>query len=75
MCSVYINNYLKEWIQKEFPDSFKEDYSNWWGRRGNWWSRCLVLKSSLSQEQDPSTQVRYILKYDHPKDDSWPAYI
>ena len=75
MGSVYINNQLKEWIQKEFPDSFKEECSNWWGRGGNWWSRCLVLKSSLSHEQDPATQVRYILQYDHPKDDTWPAYI
>lgn len=75
MGSVYINNHLKEWIQKEFPDSFKEKYSNWWGRKGNWWSRCIVLKSSLAQEQDPYTQVRYILQYDHPKDDSWPAFI
>lgn len=75
MESVYINNHLKEWIQKEFPDSFKEKDSNWWGRKSNWWSRCLVLKSSLPQEQDPETQVRYILQYDHPVDDSWPAYI
>ena len=75
MGSVYINKQLKEWIQKEFPDLFKEKISNWWGRQSNWWSRCLVLKSSLSQEQDPKTQVRYILQYDHPKDGSWPAYI
>ncbi len=75
MNPVYINNQLKEWINKEFPDSFKEKISNWWGRSGNWWSRCLVLKSSLSLEQDPETQVRYILKYDHPKDGSWPAFI
>ncbi len=75
MDSIYINNQLKEWIQKEFPDSFKEECSNWWGRGGNWWSRCLVLKSSLSHEQDPATQVRYILQYEHPKDDTWPAYI
>ncbi len=39
MDSIYINNQLKEWIQKEFPDSFKEECSNWWGRGGNWWSR------------------------------------
>lgn len=45
MSSVDINNQLKEWIQKEFPDSFNEECSNWWGRGGNWWSRCLVLKS------------------------------
>lgn len=75
MSSVYINNQLKEWIQKEFPDSFNEECSNWWGRGDNWWSRCLVLKSSLSLEQDPATQVRYILQYDHPKDGTWPAYI
>lgn len=73
MSSVDINNQLKEWIQKEFPDSFKEECSNWWGHGGNWWSRCLVLKSSLSLEQDPATQVRYILQYDHPKDGT--AYI
>lgn len=75
MSSVDINNQLKEWIQKEFPDSFNEECSNWWGRGGNWWSRCLVLKSSLSLEQDPATQVRYILQYDHPKDGTWSAYI
>ena len=75
MDSVYINNHLKEWIQNEFPDSFIEKYSNWWGRGGNWWSRCLVLKSSLLQEQDPSTQVRYVLLYDHAQDDEWPSYI
>lgn len=71
MGAVYINNHLKEWIQKEFPDSFKEDYSNWWGRGRNWWSRCLVLKSTLSLEQDPSTQVRFILRYEQPKDEAY----
>ena len=71
MGAVYINNHLKEWIQKEFPDSFKEDYSNWWGRGRNWWSRCLVLNSTLSLEQDPSTQVRFILRYEQPKDEAY----
>ena len=75
MDSIYINNHLKEWIQEEFADSFKEKSSNWKGRGNNWWSRCLVLKSALSQERDPSTRVRYVLLYDHPKDNSWPAYI
>lgn len=75
MDSVYINNHLKEWIQNEFPDSFMEKYSNWWGRGGNWWSRCLVLKSSLLQEQDPSTQIRYVLLYDHTQNGEWPSYI
>ena len=75
MSSIYINNHLKDWIQKEFPDSFKEKLSNWWGRSGNWWSRCIVLKSALSPEQDPLTQICYTLRYDHPKDNSYPAYI
>ena len=72
---VYINNRLKEWIQREFPKSFEEKYSNWWGRGSNWWSRCLVLKSSLTYKQDQSVQVRYVLQYDHPENDTWPAYI
>ena len=42
---------------------------------GNWWSRCIVLKSSLSQEQDPSTQIRYVLQYDKPEGGGYPAFI
>ncbi len=72
MESVYIDNQLKEHIQKAFPDSFEEEQSNWKGRRSNFWSRRLVLKSVLSHEQDPSTHVRYVLHYDHP---DGPAYI
>ena len=75
MGSIYINNNFRKWIQKEFPDVFKQEYSNWWGRMGNWWSRCIVLKSSLSQEQDPSTQIRYVLQYDKPEGGGYPAFI
>ena len=75
MESVYINEDLKNWIQKEFPDTFKEAFSNWLGRQRNWWARCLVLKGPLSDEMDPSTQVRYVLQYDHPDDDSSHAFI
>lgn len=81
MNSVYIDNNLKNWVKEKFPDSFREkspngeELSNWWGRSGNWWSRRLALKSALSQEQDPAIQVRYVLKYDHPADNSNPAFI
>ena len=75
MGAIYIDKHLKDWILGKFPESYVDKFSNWWGR-GQWfWSRRIVLKSSLKQEQDPSAQVRYVLHYEHFENENYSAHI
>ena len=63
MEGVYINIHFKNYIQHEFELLFDNDNSNWWGRGDNFWSRRLVLRGTVSLENDPYKQIYYAVKY------------
>lgn len=64
MNCIYINKQFKDYIYERFPQLFEENRSNWWGRGDNWWKRKIVFHGPLSQENDPDSQVFYVLGYD-----------